>query len=99
MLRFKDIHIAKKQKKKVGWLFWEDTPLGYFRKNHSLTCGCRICKWDAYLKHQETKRRRKKAKKETDKLKGSNYYTEFDNEYYNKEDNKKIKKLQLFKSY
>lgn len=80
MLRGKDKRIAKQRQKKLGWLFWNMMPLGYFRKNHSLSCGCAQCKWTAFIKHKELKRDRKNAKLETDKLKGTDYYTEYEKE-------------------
>lgn len=81
MLRRKDKHKAKIKQKKIGWLFWDKQPMGFFRKNHSLTCGCQQCKWIAFIKRKENKRDRKKAKLETDKLKDTDYYTEYEKEF------------------
>ena len=80
MLRVKDIYVAKKRRKKVGWLFWKDLPLGYFRKNHSLTCGCRSCAWSKYLKRNEIRSERRNTKMKNSKLKGTDHYTELEKE-------------------
>ena len=38
--------------------------IGFFRKNHSLNCGCVMCKWHTFEKRQRNKVARKRSKED-----------------------------------
>jgi len=57
MLTTIDIQIAESRKKlwdKMGWVY-KGNGVSFFKHNHSLNCGCRICKLDTFFKRFENR--------------------------------------------
>ena len=60
-----------KTRKKLWKLFNWDFPgngLGFFRKNHSLNCGCELCKEKTKIRRAENKQQRAIGKLEMTKI-------------------------------
>lgn len=62
MLRKKDILIAKRRKKLWDIMKWGYKSIMSLSKNHSLNCGCSICRYHTYEKRLQNKRVRHKNK-------------------------------------
>lgn len=61
-------HNALKRKRLWDHFGWVYRGLGYLSKNHSLKCGCAICRYETYRKKQDARRSRRKAKDDLRKM-------------------------------
>ncbi len=64
MLKNKDREVAKKRQKvwdKFGWVY---KGIGYLSQNHSLNCGCVMCRMGTYFRRYDNKKQRLKIKQE-----------------------------------
>lgn len=67
-MKSKDIHVALKRKKLWDYFGWTYKGFGYLSKNHSLNCGCALCKGQTEYYRRKNKKERLKAKRELKKF-------------------------------
>jgi len=73
MLTEKDREYAKKRKRMWDCFGWTYRGINDLSKNHSLNCGCGICRARTHYKKLKRKQDRKNARHETKKIQRSEY--------------------------
>lgn len=63
MLTTKDRDYARKRKRMWDHFGWVYRGVNYLSKNHSLNCGCGMCKMKTYCNKLERKQDRKSARR------------------------------------
>ena len=67
MLTKKDYYKALSRKKLWDHFGWTYKGISYLSKNHSLNCGCSMCRARTYFKRLKNKQKRLKLKQELKK--------------------------------
>jgi len=68
MLTKKDRRKAKNRQKFWNIFGWKGKGVNFFSKNHSLNCGCLMCKYKTYYRRYENKSERLKNRRDIKKM-------------------------------
>jgi len=64
MLKLKDIIVSKRRKKLWDTFGWVGKGKKFFSKNHSLNCGCSLCRSKTFFRRYKNKQDRLQHKKD-----------------------------------